>query len=111
MFESAIIAATGRTVLGETGRGLRPLAWGELVARLAATRDLRALMASPMPGSASFGGRVDLAFFEDPPPASARIARGRQEPVNRDALGGGKSPPAIHSATVEEAARGDQGTQ
>ncbi|WP_120716781.1 hypothetical protein [Tsuneonella amylolytica] len=111
MFESAIFAATGPAKNSVTARDLRPLAWGELVARLAATRDLRALMASPVPGSASFGGRADLAFFVDPPPPSALIAQARQEPVNRDALGGGKSPPAIHSANVEEAARGDQGTQ
>ena len=111
MFESAIIAATGRAVHAETVRGLRPLGWSELVARLAATRDLRALMASPVGAPASFAGRANLAFVEGLPPWSVDTAQAREGPVNLDALGGGKSPPAIHSATVEEAARGDQGTQ
>jgi len=95
MFEAAILPA-----VVPTGDALRPLDWGELVARFAAARDVRGMLARSAQGAGSFAsGAADLGW-------------GREErPVNLDALGRGKSPAAIFVATAEEADVGDQGTR
>ena len=95
MFEAAIMPA-----VVANGDALRPLDWGELVARFAAARDLRDL--------ASRSGNGMGSFFS----GAAHLREGvGQRPVNHDALGRGKSPVAITVAAAGEADVGDQGTR
>jgi hypothetical protein len=95
MFEAAIlpVAATSRGAL-------RPLDWGELVARLAAARDLRTLLLRSAGHPASFAAG-----------AATLLAGGGEPGVNLDALGGGKAAAAINAAAAGEAVMGDQGIQ
>ena len=95
MFEAAIMPA----VVAD-GDALRSLDWGELVARFAAARDLRDLVARPANGAGSF---VSGAFY-------LRESEGKR-PINHDALGRGKAAAAIDVAAAGEAAVGDQGMQ
>jgi len=99
MFEAAIspaIAATGAP------EALRPLEWSELVARFTAARDLRAVLVRAGACAASFAARAEAGL--------QRFDAGQPD-INLGALGGFKTPEAITVATVEEAAKGDQGTQ
>ena len=79
---------------------LRAIAWPELVARLAAQRDLReVLLSRDNDGRASFN------------PAAAAMLAGRdggKPPVNRDALSHGKYPWATKPDTATGAAEGDR---
>jgi hypothetical protein len=95
MFEAAIMPA----VVGKRD-ALRPLDWGELVARFAAARDLRSLLARPsaFPGSFASGA------------GSLRASQG-ERPINFDALGRGKVAAARSVAAAGEAAVRDQGTR
>jgi hypothetical protein len=95
MFEAAIMPA-----VVSTGAVLRPLDWGELVARFAAARDVRALLSRPAGGAGSFTSA-----------AASMHAPGGERPVNLDALGRGKALEAIFVAAAEEADVGDQGTR
>ena len=97
MFEAAIMpAAVGQ------GDPFRPLDWNELVIRFAAARDLRALVSRPCAAGGSFKGQADIVLH----------AEGVGEPpVNLGALGGVKALAAIMSATVDDRAKGAQGTQ
>lgn len=95
MFEAAIMPAVARQ-----GDALRPLDWGELVARFAAARDLRSLVARSAGNAGSFVAGAGML----------RAADG-QRPVNHNALGRGKAPTAISVAAAGEADVGDQGTR
>ncbi len=96
MFEAAILPATV-----DSGAVLRPLDWGELVARFAAARDLRALVARPRGTGNSFAAR-----------AMAGLPHEHGKPtVNLDALGRMKPLETINAATRQNVAKGDQGTQ
>lgn len=99
MFEAAITPAVAG--IGAPGN-LRPLDWSELVARLAAARDLRDVLSRPAMVAGSFVGQARGGL--------ARAGNGERA-VNLDALGRGKTPQGITFANVEEAAGGDQGTQ
>ena len=76
---------------------LRALDWAEIVARLAAVRDLRAVLARPMLAG---GGFV--------PQAAAGIASASERSVNLAALAGGKWVDAKTGATAGSAATGDR---
>ncbi|MGX7951293.1 hypothetical protein ACWPM1_01895 [Tsuneonella sp. HG249] len=95
MFEAAIMPA-----VAPTGHELRPLDWGELVARFAAARDLRDLVARPAGEAGSFvSGAAAIRNWDG------------ERPVNLDALGRGKALAAINAGTAGEADVGDQGTR
>lgn len=99
MFEAAITSASAEPGVENA---LRPLDWCEIVARLAAARDLRAIL-SP---SASLTRSASFAAG-----AGTTCALHGQPAVNLDALGGGKAPAMISVATETKAATGDQGTR
>ena len=95
MFEAAIMPA-----VVSAGDALRPLDWGELVARFAAARDLRSLVARSAGNAGSFVSGA----------AMLRVSQG-ERPINLDALGRGKAPAAIFAAAAGQADVGDQGTR
>ena len=76
---------------------LRTLDWAEIVARLAAVRDLRAVLSRP---ALAGGGFV--------PQAAAGIAGVGEPAVNLAALAGGKWVDATTVATAGSAATGDR---
>ena len=76
---------------------LRTLDWAEIVARLGAVRDLRAVLARPVVAG---GGFV--------PQAAAGIARASERGVNLAALAGGKWADATIAATAGSAGNGDR---
>ena len=94
MFEAAI----NRTLGGrDPAGGLRALDWHELVARLAAAREVRAVIARA-PGSGSFA-----------PHSAAGLSASDGEPgVNLDALACSKWPEAMIAGTAPGAATGDR---
>lgn len=95
MFEASLIAA--QPAIDSSG-GLRPLAWGELVARLTAAHDVRALLARPNRMGGSFA-----------PLVATGLVRGRGERgVNLEALASGKSPAGNCAAAVHTAAIGER---
>ncbi len=101
MFEAAIQPATL-----DSGAILRPLDWGELVARLSAARDMRALLTRPTSDASSFGARALAGLPHD------SLGGDQGEPgVNLDALGPMKPLATIQATTVHNVADGDQGTQ
>lgn len=103
MFEASITPAIAQT--GAPGT-LRPLEWSEIVARLGAARDLRAMLNRPIPsGSPSMGSFASRAGS-----GSGSAADGERD-VNHGALGRGKAPTAIIAVTNEDAAGGNQRTQ
>ncbi len=96
MFESAIASQTAET--GAAG-SLRAIDWAEIVARLAATRDLRALFARPV---VSGGGFVPHA-------ASGIAARPADEPgINLAALATGKWADVTIAAAARPMGDGDR---
>ena len=97
MFEASIMPA-----VANEGGVLRPLDWGELSARFAAARDLRALVTLRSPSGGSFAERVDSVFH---------CASEGEPRINFPALEGVKPLAAINPATVNDVAEGDQGTQ
>jgi len=96
MFESAIASQTAET--GAPGP-LRAIEWTEIVARLAATRDLRALFARP---SVSGGGFV--------PRAAAGIAGTprSERSINLAALATGKWADPTTAAAARTTGIGDR---
>jgi len=96
MFEGTITAASAAPGAEST---LRSLDWPEIVARLAAGRDLRAVFARPLVAGGSFAPR-----------AVAGIARAGPEKrsINFDALAGGKWPAATTSASAPAVGFGDR---
>jgi len=76
---------------------LRALDWAEIVARLAAVRDLRAVLSRPVLAG---GGFV--------PQVAAGIACASERGVNLAALAGGKWVDAKTVATVGSTANGDR---
>lgn len=97
MFETIVKPASA-----PSGGALRPLDWGELVARFSAQRDMRAALARPCDSDASFAGRAKVGLLTN---------QHGERAVNLDALGGVKSLAAITAATEVTVANGDQGTQ
>ena len=71
-------------------------------ARFAAARDLRALVSRPLAAGGSFKGQADFVLHAE---------EFGELPVNLGALGGVKALAAITSATVDDRAKGAQGTQ
>ncbi|WP_284123813.1 hypothetical protein [Parerythrobacter aestuarii] len=100
MYENTL-EIPGRTDGQETGE-LRAIAWPELVARLAAQRDLRSVLLSrDSDGRASF----------NPCAAAMLTGRGDSKPnINRDALSHGKYPWANQVDAASGAAEGDRET-
>jgi hypothetical protein len=96
MFEKAIPIPAGPAAVGGA---LRPLDWGELVARLGAARDLRALFARSDFAPASFAPELG---------AGAMSFVGAKPYVNPDGLAGGKTGSAKGVATVPAAEQGDR---
>ena len=96
MFEGTITAASAAPGAEST---LRSLDWPEIVARLAAARDLRAVFARPPVAGGSFAPR-----------AAAGIARAGPEKrsINFDALAGGKWPAATTAAFAPAVGFGDR---
>ena len=94
MFEAAI--AFRMPEPGAEG-ALRALDWAEIVARLAAVRDLRAVFARPVVAG---GGFV--------PQAAAGIARAGERGVNLGSLAGSKWADANTAATAGSAGNGDR---
>jgi hypothetical protein len=76
---------------------LRPLYWSEVVARLAATRDLRAVLARPL---ASGGGFA--------PQTASGIAGERERGVNLAALATGKCADSKTAIAVQPMGRGER---
>lgn len=96
MFEAAISPCVADA--GSPG-ALRTLDWGELVARLSAARDLRAIFARAAAAPASFA----------PLAASELVVRAHGErDVNPDALAAGKAPRATAFAHAAQAEFGDR---
>jgi len=82
----------------QEGRSLRPLSWSDLVARLAAVRDLRASLGGAVPETdGSFDAR-----------SARRIAahHNGKHSVNLDDLGDGKTHAAIPGSAVHGDASG-----
>ena len=78
--------------------GLRPLDWAELVARLNAARDMRAVLGRPRLGGGSFA-----------PLSAAVLAHSYGERgVNLDALACGKRHEGMNAETALVAAIGDR---
>jgi len=101
MFEGSIpsVSPAGPAEAG----ALNALAWPELVAKLAAVRDFRAVMAGPQRGS--------LASFA-PHAAQALVGRDFGElPVNPDGLGRGKPHRAKTLASADHAGKCDREMQ
>lgn len=101
MFEGPI-PSVPPPVPAEAG-ALNAFAWPELVAKLAAARDFRAVLAGAQRGS--------LASFA---PHAARALAGRdagERPVNPDGLGRGKDPRAKPVAAADEAGQCDREMQ
>lgn len=98
MYEGPIKAAD--LAWGEETPILRQLRWTDLVARIAATRDLRAAPTLP----ADPGDDVAGSF------ASFHLDSGEkgQRPVNRDALSHGKLPRINSSDAANSAESGDR---
>lgn len=99
MFEGSILSGQ----LAETGDGLalRELAWADLVARLAATREVRAEF-ERMPAGPLGGFRQFSKVREN---SESKGKRG----VNRNALSDGKSDEAIEDAVIAKSAvKGDR---
>ena len=96
MFEGTITAASADP---GAESALRPLDWPEIVARLAAARDLRAVFARPVVSGGSFVTR-----------AAAGIARAapHERSINFDALAAGKWPASTTAATAPAAGFGDR---
>ena len=96
MFEAAIASQTAQT--GDTGP-LRAIDWAEIVARIGATRDLRALFARP---TLVGGGFV--------PQTAAGIARpmAAQRSINLAALATGKWADPTTAAAARPSGRGDR---
>jgi len=85
------------------GGSLREVAWGELVSRLAAARDLRCeLGATTATGEGSFDAE-----------SARRIAsRGGSKPeINSDALGNGKDAAASDTSSSNVTNSGDRGRE
>ena len=80
------------------GDSLRPLSWGDLVARLSAARDLRA----------SYQGAGETAEGSFDASSARRVAahHNGKHPVNLDDLSNGKGPEGIAKAAVHGAATG-----
>ena len=98
MFEGPIpsVSPAGPAEAG----ALNAVGWPELVAKLAAARDFRAVMAGAQRGS--------LASFA---PHAARALAGREfgeRPVNPDGLGRGKVRGANTAASVDDAGECDR---
>jgi hypothetical protein len=94
----------GESGKSSAGGSLREVAWGELISRLAAARDLRCeLGASTATGEASFD------------PESARriaAARGDDKPeINPDALGDGKDAGTKETNRLKDLNTGDRGQE
>lgn len=90
---------------GAVSEGMRyPLAWSDLVARLAARNDFRTI--------ASANRDLRRASFDTL--SVGKLTEGRQEiargkpPVNPDALSDGKYPWAMSSGEVGDKAQGDR---
>ena len=84
------------------GGSLREVAWGELVSRLAAARDLRCEMGSTGTGEASF----------DAESARRIAARGEGKPeINSDALGDGKDAGTKETNGLNDLDTGDRGQE
>ena len=96
MFEGAILPAHV-----QSGTVLRPLNWGELVARFSAARDLRELVSRPLEGGSSFAARAAKGLPHDP----------GEPPVNLGALEPMKPLATIDAGTMQNGAEGDQGRQ
>jgi hypothetical protein len=82
----------------QDGDSLRPLSWGDLVARLSAARELRA----------SFGGRAadsDASFDASSARCVAALHNGKH-PVNLEDSSYGKGPEGIANPAVLGAATG-----
>ena len=94
MFERAIPVPDATSA---PAGALRAMDWAEIVARLAAIRDLRAVLARPVLAG---GGFV--------PQAAAGIASASERGVNLAALAGGKWVDAKTGATAGSAAKGDR---
>ena len=94
MFEGKIPSAEARTPhLGvkEQGSELRPVSWGDLVARLAAARELRSALHEELHGEGSF----------DPDSARRIAARGEcKAGVNPEDLVNGKVPGARYRSSA-----------
>lgn len=100
MYENSREILTGREAAAPDE--LRAVVWPELVARLAAQRDLRrVLLAREDSGRASFNA-----------PAAALLAGGNQskQEINRDALSDGNQPGAKPVGAACGAAEGDRET-
>jgi hypothetical protein len=102
MFEAAI-----KPAVAEAGEVLRPLDWGELVARLGAARDVRALVCRPVAGGNSFAARASSGL----PHNHGAISTGGQPTINLDGLEGMKPPEAKCLVTADKVAMSDQGTR
>lgn len=94
MFEGKIPSAESRTPHldgNEQGGELRPVSWGDLVARLAAARELRSALHEELHSDASF----------DPDSARRLAARGDcKAGVNPEDLVNGKVPGARYRSTA-----------
>ena len=96
MFEAAIMP---RAAAPGPGGALRPLEWTEIVARLGAARDLRAVIARP---AIEGGGFV--------PRAAAGIAASvhGERAINLAALATGKCADTTNTAAARATGRGDR---
>jgi len=120
MFETKIL--NGSDYLGQSstleGGALRAFDWPELVARIAATNDLRRVVKN---SGASFGDFAALATdmtpdetcdeapFETPDQTVSNHARGNSKhAVNPNALGAGKTPSPKAVVDDEHATLGDR---
>ncbi|ANY18916.1 hypothetical protein A6F68_00381 [Tsuneonella dongtanensis] len=102
MFEAAIHSS-----VPVNGAILRPLEWGELVARFGAARDLRALTARAPGNGGSF-----IIHAADGLGYDTDHCAGQDQPgVNLAALGGVKPLEAITAGTTNAMAESDQGTR
>jgi hypothetical protein len=102
MFEAAI-----KPAVAEAGEFLRPLDWGELVARFGATRDMRALVGRAAAGGNSFAARASSGLPHD----YDAICRDDQPTINLEGLEGMKPPEAKCLVTADKVAMSDQGTR
>ena len=100
MFEGKPPKIVEAQPFGETQDGdvLRPLSWGDLVARLAQARDLRASLEGALPES-------DASFDAGSARCIAAHHNGKHA-VNLDDLGNGKGPQGTAHHAVDGAASG-----
>ena len=112
MFETKILSGSDYPGQLSTleGGALRAFDWPELVARIAATNDLRRVVKS---SGASFGDfaalATDLTPDETPDQTVSNQARGNSKhAVNPNALGAGKTPSPKAVVDDEHATLGDR---